>query len=86
MSENRKRPSRKEYAAIGVLVLNPDWTNEQIAKEVGIHRGSLARMVEFVNLRARVKASGLQTIPRGTKIVNQHDPSQPAGLEAWSED
>jgi hypothetical protein len=83
MSKGAKRTSEKEYQAIGVLTQHPDWTNEQIAAEIGVHRGSIYRMKEFLSMRARIRKSGLQDIPRGTRIVNRDDRSAPGDVEAW---
>jgi hypothetical protein len=83
MGTTSKSLSAKEYQAIGVLTQHPDWTNEQIAEEIGVHRGSLYRMKEFLKLRARIRAIGRQELPHGTKVVNQDDPRASNGLEAW---
>lgn len=81
-----KKPSRNELAAIGLLALHNDWSNEQIAKELGIHRGTLYRMPNYLEIAARIKEAGLREIPRGTRVVDKADRKRPAGIEAWIEE
>jgi hypothetical protein len=54
-----------EAAALGVLVAHPDWTNAQIAKEVGCHVKSLSRLTVFCRLRQLLRDR--EKFPRGFK-------------------
>jgi len=86
MDTKSKRISRNEYLAIGVLMQHKDWTNEKIAAEIGVHRGTIYRMKEFMKLRAKIREIGLAGMPHGTRVVDRDDPKTPSGMEAWHEE
>jgi hypothetical protein len=78
-----------ETHALAVLAKNPDWTDKQIAKAVGINRTSLYRYEKFKLARKLCKGARQQELrnkrPRGTRTVDPHNKRASAHLEAWQE-
>jgi len=78
-----------EAVALGVLARNPDWTVQQIADEVGVHRGTLYRSELFTQAREKLKLLGKQAFladaPRGKKSLDKTDHESQQVFEAWDE-
>jgi hypothetical protein len=67
---------KKESLALAILMNHPEWTDIQIAKEVGVSRTTLYRWPKYQKSRAALRA-GRQDMPRGRKDDGR--------LEAWDE-
>jgi hypothetical protein len=65
----------KEGLGLALLVKHPDWSNAQIAREVGVHRATVGRWKTFKAARAAQRADRNER-PRGAK-------SSDGRLEAW---
>jgi hypothetical protein len=83
MSKKVNHPPKAECLAIGMLMQHPEWNKTRIADAIGVHRGSLYRMPEFLRICAMIEELGIRDMPKGTKIVSRDDPKAPSGLEAW---
>jgi hypothetical protein len=83
-------PADWEALAVGMLVKNPEWSVQQVADCVGVHRGTLYRSRLFKAFRDRIRAAGKQELladlPRGTKEVDHDDKRAGARLEACERD
>jgi hypothetical protein len=68
----------KEQQALAVLVKHPDWTNKQIADEIGAHEKSLSRWSIFQKAKEAQKTVR-KDFPEGSKD------GQTGDLEAWEQ-
>jgi hypothetical protein len=75
-------PSDKELQAIKLLLKHPDWTDEQIAKKVGVHRRTLYRWPRYMKARLQNDEERRSSVPRGRRVVDQDDPTNPSDIEA----
>jgi hypothetical protein len=78
-----------EILAIAVLVKHPEWTVQQVAEHVGVHRGTLYRGRRLKAFRDRIRAAGKQDfladLPRGSREVDPDNKRAGARVEAWCE-
>ena len=58
----------KEEIAIAVVLTHRDWTEEQIAKEAGVNRGSLYRFKKYRRLREELKKIAERDAKKSTGI------------------
>ena len=58
---------------------------QELADEVGCHRGSLYRMPKLRAEIERVRAEAKSRLPHGFKGVNKSAPEQGVGFEAWAD-
>lgn len=72
---DRTRALGLEHRAIALLLEHRDWSDTQIAKEVGCSRTTLYDWPKFKKVRA-VLRSGKADVPRGRKDAN-------GNIEAW---
>jgi hypothetical protein len=63
-------PLNTRATVIGLLVLHPDWTGEEIAKAAGICRGRLYQVPGFKDIRDQSKAYALAERRRGATYID----------------
>jgi hypothetical protein len=56
--------------ALTIRRLHPDWTDEQVAKEVGLNRTSLFRFTEYKNLKQEIRRRSASVRPVSQKNVS----------------
>jgi hypothetical protein len=88
-TEEESYPVGWQELALGVAVMHPDWTAQQIADAVGVNRGTLYRSRLFRLFRKRFREHGrldfLADLPRGAKQFDPDNERAGAQLEAWDE-
>jgi len=74
-THNAEQKSSGEALALAVLVTHPDWSNVQVAKAIGRHRGTLYRYRMYTDAKKLLAEQG-----KRNRLTRQEDIQR--GLES----
>jgi hypothetical protein len=66
ITATQAKREEKIARAVGILILNPDWTDKKIAEAVGVHPGTLSRYESFRAARKAAAEGGKVNLRRAS--------------------